>query len=82
MTKKYPKSFIRRRVNEGNDVYTAKDSREALQKSNMKKCRFKCSGRAKSKKIDDNKERRVLKSLRLPHLTNSVLKREGKYDYL
>lgn len=81
MTKKYHK-VIRRRVNEGNDVYTAKDSREALQKSNMKKCRFKCSGRAKSKKIDDNKERRVLKSLRLPHITNSVLKREAKYDYV
>lgn len=82
MTKKYHKSVIRRRVNEENDVYTAKDCREALQKSNMKKCRFKCSGRAKSKKIDDKKERRVLKSLRFPHLTNSVLKREGKYDYL
>lgn len=82
MTKKYHKSVIRRRVNEGNDVYTAKDSRGTLQKSNMKKCRFKCSGRAKSKNIDDNKERRVLKSIRLPQLTNSVLKREGKYDYL
>lgn len=82
VTKKYHKSVIRRRVNEGNDVYKAKDFRDALQKSNMKKWRFKCSGRAKSKKIDDNKERRVLKSVRLPHLTNSVLKREGKYDYV
>lgn len=37
VTKKYHKSVIRRRVNEGNDVYTAKDFRDALQKSNMKK---------------------------------------------
>lgn len=46
VTKKYPKIFIRRRVNEGNDVYTPKYLWDALQKSNMKKCRFKCSGRA------------------------------------